>query len=108
MIDLFTHAECAALRDQAIALHEKTDDGKHWLDRARLHARAIAVRQGKVTADDVRASCGDPPASCDGRIMGAVFQRMLFERVGFVQSRRGINHAKNIAVFKLKDSPVPV
>ena len=101
-MDLFSHAECAALRDQAIALHEKTDDGKRWLERARLHARAIAVRQGKVTADDVRASCGDPPASCDGRIMGAVFQRSLFECVGAERSRRGLNHGKKIAVFRLR------
>ena len=102
-MNLFDFAEVNARRDAAIALHEKTPSGALWLALAKSAAEALVRRNGEVTADDVRAIVGDPPKTCDGRIMGAVFHRSLFVRVGYVQSKRKINHAKMIAVFELRE-----
>lgn len=101
-MDLFTIADAREARDNAIALHGQRDPGAEYIQRARLHATSICIERGSVTADDVRASCGDPPPQCDGRIMGAIFTPKLFVRVGYRQSKRKINHAKMIAVFELR------
>lgn len=103
-MDLFAATEAREARDRAIALHEKTDAGKEWLRRAKLHAEAIAIKQGKVTIDDVRASIGAPPKECDPRINGAVFKGRKWRKVGQVQSTRKECHARPIAVYELRGS----
>jgi hypothetical protein len=73
-----------------------------WLVRAREVARELAAKRGEVTADDVRAHV-PPPASIDGRVMGALFRPARdWELVRYERSRRGINHNRPIGVFRLK------
>lgn len=88
-------------RDQAISLVTSANPG--WVDLARATAREIALRNGSVTIDDVRAEC-PPPLEQDPRIMGAVFsQKSVWERIGYVSSRRRACHARPIPIWKLKN-----
>ena len=69
--------------------------------RARAHARRIAREKGQVTINDVRAYC-PPPEGADPRIMGGVFTRAEFVRVGFTMSERKPCHHRFIGVFRLR------
>lgn len=71
-----------------------------WLDRARHTAIAIAKKRGVVTADDVHDQIG-MPASFDGRVMGGVFIKSIFKKVGYRNSRRRICHGRPVAMFEL-------
>lgn len=81
----------------------ETSSASDWLETA----RTVAVELGKtgniVTVDMVREFC-PPPADVDPRIMGAVMPRKLWERVGYQQSSRAINHNRPIALFRLKSA----
>lgn len=72
-----------------------------WLARA----RAVAFELGKggrlVTVDNVRDRCPPPPYA-DPRIMGAIFVKRYWERVGHVESGRGVNHHRPIVMFRLR------
>jgi hypothetical protein len=72
-----------------------------WIARARDVARSIAAEKGQVTIDDVRAVC-PPPDGADPRIMGSVFAKSGFERIGFTASKRDACHGRMIGVFKLR------
>lgn len=72
-----------------------------WLEEARSVAIGLGRDGRVVTVDDVRERC-PPPAGCDPRIMGAVMPRKDWERLGYVQSSRGINHHRPIAQFRLR------
>jgi hypothetical protein len=72
-----------------------------WIARARDHARRIARERGQVTINDVRMVC-PPPEDADPRIMGAVFSRAEFVRVGFQVSYRKPCHGRHIGVFALR------
>jgi hypothetical protein len=74
-----------------------------WIARARAVARAIAAERGQVTIDEVRALC-PPPEGADPRIMGSVFAKGGFERIGFTASKRDACHGRMIGVFKLRDA----
>ncbi len=87
----------------AIAAIEKPCASLHqdWIARARAHARRIAGERGRVTINDVRMVC-PPPDDADPRIMGAVFSRAEFTRVGFQVSHRKSCHGRHIGVFALR------
>lgn len=73
-----------------------------WLERARITARYLARLHGKTNINEVRKEC-PPPHGIDGRIMGAVFNRKDFIRVGFVNSERRECHGRCVAEFSLRD-----
>ncbi len=73
----------------------------NWVAQARIAARHIAVEKGEVTINDVREVC-PPPEDADPRILGAVFQKNEFVRVGFAVSDRRACHGRMIGVFRLK------
>jgi hypothetical protein len=85
----------------AVLDHEARHGG--WIARARAAARNIAAGKGEITIDDVRAVC-PPPDGVDPRIMGAVFQKDRFVRVGFAVSERRACHGRMIGVFRLRAS----
>jgi hypothetical protein len=85
----------------AIAVFEKPSVHQEWIARARAHARRIAGERGQVTINDVRLVC-PPPDDADPRIMGAVFGRAEFVRVGFAVSYRKSCHGRHIGVFALR------
>ena len=70
-----------------------------WLEEARSAAYTIGSRGGTVTIDDVRRVC-PPPDDVDPRVMGAVFTRSDWRKVGYMNSRRG--HGRHIVIFELK------
>jgi hypothetical protein len=74
---------------------------RDWVVRARAAARRIASDKGDVTINDVREIC-PPPEGADPRILGAVFQKAEFVRVGFAVSERRACHGRMIGVFRLK------
>lgn len=68
-----------------------------WLDAARMAAVRLGKSQPVVTIDDVREVC-PPPPGVDPRVMGAVFwPRDVWERVGFVSSKRKACHNRPVA-----------
>ena len=87
------------LRDQAL---ERLESGRaHWIATARRVARQVCEEEGFVTADAVRARLPIPP-QYDGRVMGAVFCRRLFEKVGYKATTTPTSHGRPIAVFRVK------
>ena len=72
-----------------------------WLTEAREVARRLAAENGEVTINDVRAIC-PPPKEIDGRVMGAVFTRKDFIRIGFQNSDRKECHGRPVCIFALK------
>jgi hypothetical protein len=72
-----------------------------WIFKARDAARRLATERGQITINDVRGVC-PPPEDADPRIMGAVFLKREFERVGFAASSRDACHHRTIGVFKLR------
>jgi hypothetical protein len=72
-----------------------------WIAQARAQARRIAAEKGQVTINDVRDVC-PPPDGADPRIMGSVFVKRDFVRVGFAASGREACHGRPIGVFKLR------
>ena len=77
--------------------------GQQWVKQARLMALQIYHSKGSVTSDDVWAVI-PPPEHVDGRLMSQVLSRDEWEIVGRVSSARGRNAARQIAVWKLKQS----
>jgi hypothetical protein len=91
------------MHEAAAVFEEKrgANDHREWIARARAAARRIAREKGQVTINDVRACC-PPPQDADPRIMGAVFSRTEFVRVGFAVSYRKPCHGRHIGVFRLR------
>ncbi len=88
------------LFDTIVVPRFESGHAKEWLAHARATARYLARVNGSVTADQVRAEC-PPPAGTDPRIMGSLFPRGEFKKVGYVNSERGVNHGRPIAQFAL-------
>ena len=87
------------LRDQAL---ERLEGSRaHWIATARQVARDVCAEQGFVTADDVRARL-PIPEEYDGRVMGAVFAKSLFRKIGYQATMISTSHGRPIAVFKAK------
>lgn len=96
-------AQAQSTFEQLVMPLFEASNASEWL----ATARTVAVELGKtgniVTVDMVREFC-PPPSDVDPRIMGAVMPRKLWERVGYAQSSRAINHNRPIALFKLKSA----
>ena len=90
------------LRDKALERLEMSR--AHWIATARNVARVVCDEQGFVTADDVRARL-PIPSEYDGRVMGAVFCRSMFRKVGYQATMIPTSHGRPIAVFKTISSP---
>lgn len=73
-----------------------------WLATARAAARFLGHGGAPVTIDAVRKLC-PPPADVDPRVMGAVFLRREWTRIGFEQSARRECHGRPVAVHRLKE-----
>ena len=96
--------EGAAMTDTAFASRIGTarDSARQdWIARARSTAAAIALRDGRVTIDDVRLLC-PPPEGADPRIMGTVFSCPGFVRLGYEPSSRLCCHGRPIGVFTIR------
>ena len=70
-----------------------------WLEQARSAAYAIGCKGGTLTINDVRRVC-PPPEEFDPRVMGAVFLRSTWRKVGYLSSSRA--HGRPVVVFQLK------
>src|SRR3990167_8881839 len=87
------------LRDDAV---ERLEGSRaDWLASARDVARQVCREQGFVTADDVRARLPIPP-QYDGRVMGAVFSKSMFRKIGYQATMIPTSHSRPIAVFKVR------
>jgi hypothetical protein len=77
-----------------------------WLHEARLTALTVGnwkASQGEpphVTADDIHRHCPIPDG-IDPRVMGAVFTKDGWRKVGYVNSTRAICHHRPIALFEM-------
>jgi hypothetical protein len=91
----------AIFDDQVLPRFETRHGG--WITHARACARAIVAEKGQATIDEVRELC-PPPDGADPRIMGTVFQKGEFVRVGFAVSARRSCHGRMIGVFRLRVS----
>lgn len=72
-----------------------------WLAEARSIAERIGMTGKYVTVNMVRELL-PPPEDVDPRIMGAIFKRKDWERVGYVSSGRSTCHNRPIAIFRLR------
>ena len=72
-----------------------------WLEQARSAAYTIGCNGVTVTINDVRRVC-PPPVEVDPRVMGAVFLRKLWRKVGYSNSSRSESHGRPVAIFELK------
>lgn len=69
-----------------------------YLAAARQLAHQLG-REGKpVTVDDIRRRL-PPPKDIDGRVMGAIFTRSEWVRLGYIPSRRRTCHGRPICEF---------
>ena len=73
---------------------------KEFLSNARWVAKRLAYKKGQVTIDDVREQVKIPDF-IDGRVMGAVFNRDEWEKVGYINTKVKSSHGRPVAVFKL-------
>jgi hypothetical protein len=65
------------------------------------------LRDGRATADDVRAELGELPGGADPRWLGAVPRRLsaaaICEHAGYTHTARPVGHARPIALWRLAD-----
>ena len=87
--------------DRDDALRRLEEARKTWVERARTVADIYARQMGEVCSDDIWAMC-PPPVDVDPRVMGAVFAKGKWERVGYRQSKRRQCHARPIPIWRLK------
>jgi len=72
-----------------------------YLADARLAAEILVKERGAITVNDIREIC-PPPDNIDPRVMGAIFNRKLWQKVGYIHSSRA--HMRPIAMFERKTS----
>lgn len=68
-------------------------------------ARHLALMNGRVTADDVVATCADRGVDLPrmlGNAMGALFRGAEWEMVGYEKSERVSRHGNVIRVWRLR------
>ena len=98
-MDLFNFAEGVRRRDRGLyAVEQSSPD---YLQQARGAARAIALRDGKVSINEVRAAIGPPPAGTSPNIMGAVFRGSDWRIAGYTQTKHAAGHARRVCVYVL-------
>lgn len=73
-----------------------------WLAKARAVALELGRSGHVVTVNDVRKRC-PPPPEADPRVMGAIFTRGEWRRVGYINSNRAACHGRPIAAFVKDD-----
>ena len=88
------------LRDRALERLELSR--AEWIATARRIAIWVCHRRGQVTADDVREILPIPP-EYDGRVMGAVFCKSLFQKVGYKATTVASSHGRPVGIFKAKE-----
>ncbi len=80
--------------DDIKPLQEQTN--AELVEKLRKAAKDLAARMPDgITSDDIFEVC-EIPANVDRRIMGAVFNKNEWEHVGWVASRRKINHGRPV------------
>jgi hypothetical protein len=72
-----------------------------WLALARSVARELCLAYGSTTSDDVIGSIGKP-INHHYNVVGAIFGKTDFVRVGFTPTKRPSGHARMIGVWALK------
>lgn len=73
-----------ALRDAALDAHEANKPT--FLERCRDAARAVALREGEVSINDVRKAVAPVPQDIHPSVFGAVFRGPEWEVVGMAQA----------------------
>ena len=73
-----------------------------YLEAARAFLIAFASDGRVVTINDVIAYGPPLPAGVDPRVRGAVFQRDLWDRLGYGPSSRRVSHGRPLQRFRLK------
>ena len=87
------------LKQEAFDFFER--EKANFLMTARAEATTIYLRQGFVTTDDIRKEL-PPPRGCPN-IMGAIFQRNLWEVIGFEISKRPSSHGRRILKYRPRE-----
>lgn len=85
------------LRDETLDLFEihRAD----YLASARLIARSLYLQHKRpISVDDVRAHY-PPPDDFDPRLMGAIFRKPHWIKVGFINSKRRECHGRPVSTF---------
>jgi hypothetical protein len=72
-----------------------------WLTDARAVAHKLGKARPFVTIDMVR-DIFPPPSDVDPRVMGAVFTKTEWERIGYTSGNRKVSHARPISKFRLR------
>ena len=90
--DLFT----PYTKQQAMDLFEKTRI--EFLNYARWWAQKIYKEKGNVSVDDIREKIAIPQG-LDGRVLGAVFNRKDWKKVGYQSTRVKTSHARPVGIF---------
>jgi hypothetical protein len=98
-MDLFDYAEGVRRRDRGLCAVEHSNPA--YLQQARDAARAIALRMGRVSINEVRAAVGPPPDGTSPNIMGAVFRTSDWQIVGYTQTRHAAGHARRVCIYAL-------
>ena len=71
-----------------------------WLNRARAVAVDICQDHGSVTTDDVLEKIG-MPSGMHPNVIGSIFRRGSFRRIGFQPTKRPQGHGRLIGVWVL-------
>lgn len=90
------------LRDQGIA--QVAARHEVWLAHARAEMLRLVDERGRVSADDLHATC-PPPVDAHPNLIGAVFRRLGLQVVDWRQSTRKAAHARMIPVYGRHDAP---
>ena len=89
-----------ALRLKQRGIDAVEESNLTWVEEMRQHARFVSLRDGSVTADDVRdhvQAIGWKPESPNA--YGAVFRGKHWKCIGRCKSKHPGNHAREIKVW---------
>jgi hypothetical protein len=85
-------------KQQALNIFEATR--KEFLEDARIKARMIFEEKGQVTTDDIRQVV-KLPAGIDARVLGAIFVKRDWKKIGYTQTNVKSSHSRPISIFVL-------
>lgn len=74
-----------------------------WLEKARTAAVRLCVKNGSVTAEDVRSVCPIPPG-LHPNVMGAVLKCHLFIPIGFEEATRKSSKGRILRRYQLSSN----
>lgn len=95
-----SRAQSGLFAEEILPLYEVSRPA--WLANARAVALRLGMNGAHVSVDDVRRLC-PPPPDVDQRVMGAVFCRPDWVRVGDRTSGRVTCHHRRISMFVRAD-----